>query len=116
MSRESYAATVMGWRRFLDALDEELAKAPGIERQAVELAAMYVRAQQLVNERNAHRAAMQAATRELQDTLRNGRVTATYLRKAVQVHLGLGSNTLVKFGITPSKSPFRRKKTAEPKD
>lgn len=116
MSRESYAATVMGWRMFLDALDEELANAPEMERQTVELAALYVRAQQLVNERNAHRAAMQTATRELQETLRNGRITVTYLRNALKVRFGLGSVTLGKFGITPSKSPFWRKKTAEPRD
>ena len=116
MSRESYAATVMGWRMFLDALDEELANAPDMERQVAELAAMYVRAQQLVHERNAHRAAMQTATRELQETLRNGRTTVTYLRNALKVRFGLGSLKLGKFGITPSKSPVWGKKTDEPQD
>ena len=116
MSRESYAATVMGWRMFLDALDEELANAPEMEREVVELAAMYVRAQQLVHERNVHRAAMQTATRELQETLRNGRSTLTYLRQAVKLRLGRGSVMLGKFGITPSKSPFWRKEAAETQD
>lgn len=116
MSRESYAATVMGWRMFLDALDEELANAPEMEREVVELAAMYVRAQQLVHERNVHRAAMQTATRELQETLRNGRTTLSYLRQALKIRLGPGSLKLGKFGIRPSKSPFWRKMTNETQD
>jgi hypothetical protein len=116
MSRESYAATVMGWRMFLDALNEELAKAPDMERQVAELAAMYIRAQQLVNERNALQAAMQTATRELQAILDTGRVTATYLRKSVKYRFGRDSEQMVQFGMRPARKRSRRKKSDDPQE
>jgi hypothetical protein len=116
MARESYPTTIAGWRRFLDALDEELAKAPHMEKQVAALAALYLRAQQLVNERDAHRVAMQTATRELQETLRTGRVTSTYLQSAVKTKLGVDSEQLVRFGITRSRDRYRRKKAADPQD
>jgi len=116
VSRESYAATVMGWRMFLDALSEELANAKENKRQVAELAAMYVRAQQLVNERAAHQAAMQTATRELQAILRTGRVTVSYLRSSMKIRFGLDSERLVQFGIKPSRRRSRRKKTDTPQE
>lgn len=116
MPRESYATTVAGWRMFLDALDEELAGAPEIKKQVAELAAMYVRAQQLVNERNELQAAMQAATRELQTLLQNGRVTTTYLRASLKIKFGADSEKLVQFRIPRSRDRYRRKKAAKPQD
>ena len=63
-------------------------------------------------ERNALRAAMQTATRELQSLLDTGRVTATYLRKAVRYRYGRDSERLVQFGIRPARKRSRRKKAA----
>ena len=116
MSRESYVATVTGWRVFLDALDEELAKAPEIERQVAELAAMYIRAQQLVSERNALMASMQAATRELQGILQNGRITASHLHRAIRFRFGRDSDKLIQFGLKPARKRSRRRKAAAPKE
>jgi hypothetical protein len=101
---------------FLDALSEELANAKENKRQVAELAAMYVRAQQLVNERAAHQAAMQTATRELQAILRTGRVTVSYLRSSMKIRFGLDSERLVQFGIKPSRRRSRRKKTDTPQE
>jgi hypothetical protein len=78
VSRESYLTTVAGWMQFLQSLDKDLARSEAMERQVALLAALYVRAEKLVQERDALRASMQTATRELQETLRAGRTALDY--------------------------------------
>jgi hypothetical protein len=115
VSRESYAATIVGWRRFLDGLDENLAKTKAMQRQVAMLTALYVRAQELVNERANHRAAMQTATRELQEVLRTGRTATAYLRTAVRAHVPRDSPELHKLGIKLGGRPSGRKKAPAPR-
>ena len=115
MSRESYAATIVGWRRFLDGLDENLAKSKAMQRQVAMLTALYVRAQELVSKRDSLRASMQTATRELQEVLRTGRTATDYLRAAVRVEVPRNSPELRKLGIKLGGRPSRRKKAPAPR-
>jgi hypothetical protein len=115
MSRESYAATIVGWRRFLDGLDENLAKSKAMQRQVAMLTAMYVRAQELVIERDTLRASMQIATGELQEALRTGRTALASLRAGVRVQVPRNSPTLQKLGIKVGGRPSGRKKAPAPK-
>lgn len=115
MSRDSYAATIVGWQRFLDGLDEDLAKSEPMKRQMALLLAMYVRAQELVRQRDDLRASMQTATRELQDVLRTGRTAAAYLRTAVKVQVPRDSPELVKLGIKLGGRPSGRRKSSAPR-
>jgi seryl-tRNA synthetase len=110
MSRESYAATIVRWRRYLDGLDENLAKSKAMQRQVAVLTALYVRAQELVRERDSLRASMQTTTRELQEVLRTGRTATAYLRAAVRAHVPRDSPELHKLGIKLGGRPRGRKK------
>ncbi|HEX5718102.1 MAG TPA: hypothetical protein VF179_18215 [Thermoanaerobaculia bacterium] len=115
MSRESYAATIVGWRRYLDGLDENLAKSKGMQRQVVLLTTLHVRAQELVRQRDSLRASMQTTTRELQEVLRTGRTAAAYLRTAVKAHVPRDSPELHKLGIKLGGRPSGRKKAPAPR-
>ena len=115
MSRESYVATIIRWRRYLDGLDEDLAKSKANERQMALLAALYVRAQELVRDRDNLRASMQTATRELQEVLRTGRTATAYLRAAVRAEVPRNSPELHKLGIKVGGRP-RRKKAPAPQE
>lgn len=109
MSRESYAATILRWRRYLDGLDEDLARSKATERQVALLAALYARAQELVRERDNLRASMQAATRELQEVLRQGRTATAYLSAAVKFEFPRNSPERHKLGIKVGGRPRRKK-------
>ncbi len=115
MSRESYAATILRWRRYLDGLDENLAKSKAAEHQVALLAALYARAQELVRERDNLRASMQAATRELQEVLRQGRTATAYLGAAVKAEVPRNRSELHKLGIKLGGRP-RRKKAPAPQE
>ena len=115
MSRENYVNTVESWRRLIDPMDEQEANATDIRKQRAELDAMYKRAQELARHRAELRAAMQTATRELQATLKDGRIIASYLRKALQYLHGRDSEQLVRFGIRPDRRRSWRKREAESK-
>ncbi|HYN23076.1 MAG TPA: hypothetical protein VE078_19105, partial [Thermoanaerobaculia bacterium] len=114
--RENYAATVTAWRQFLDSVDEEIAQLPYVKRLVVQLEAMYGRAQELIQKRAALQAAKQAATRELQELLPNGRVAINCVRKTLRLEFGKTSERLVQYGIKPYRGRARRKKDQEPKE
>lgn len=116
VSRESYLTTVAGWRQFLQSLDKDLARSEAMERQVALLATLYVRAEKLVQERDALRASMQTATRELQETLRAGRTALDYLRTAVRVQVPPKSPKLRTLGIKMGGRPSRRKKASAPRE
>lgn len=110
MPREPFARTIERWRQFLGQVEETGAAIPGMEGKRAELAAMYERALQLVAERAAHQAAMQTATRELQEILEKGRMKLTLLRAGLKEDLGDGNERLAAFGIRPSRKGSRRRK------
>lgn len=110
MPRENYAATVGAWRQFLDSVDEEIAQMPYAQEVALKLETMYGRAQELVLERAALQAAKQAATRDLQEILVDGRIAINYIRKALRYKLGKENPQLVRYGIQPYRRRKRSKK------
>jgi seryl-tRNA synthetase len=116
MSRESYAATIIRWRRYLDGLDEDLAKSNATVNQVALLTALYGRAQELVRERDNLRASMQTTTRELQEVLRQGRTATAYLSAAVKVEFPRNSPELHKLGIKVGGRPRGRKKAPTPQE
>ena len=116
MSRESYLTTVVRWRLFLASVDKDLAKSEAMKRQVALLAALYVQAEKLVQERAALRVSMQTATRELQEVLRNGRTVLDYLQTAVKVQVPPESSELRKLGIKSGGRPSRRKKAPAPQE
>jgi hypothetical protein len=113
MPRESFAATVEAWGRFLRQLDETAVEIPGFTGKKEELEEMYARAKQLVAERNALEAAKLKATHELRQILDKGRMRHTVLRQNLKLHLGDQNAMLTAYGIRDKRGrPKRRKASA----
>lgn len=110
MPRETFATTVEKWRRLLGQLEVSGVRIPEMDGLKTDLAAMYERAHQLVTERAAHQAAMQTATRELQEILEKGRIKLTVLRLGLKQELGETSEQLAAFDIRPHRKGSRRRK------
>lgn len=116
MPREKFADTVEKWGRFVRQVNETGIEIPGTGNVKDELEEMYRRAHQLVLERDAHTAAKQAATRELQEILEKGRIKLTMLRQSLKVHLGYGNEELTAYDIRPSRGRSRRSKKSAPQE
>lgn len=116
MPRENYVATVSAWRQFIDSVDEEIAQMPQVQDLVAQLEVMYGRAQELVLERAALQAAKQAATRELQEILPNGRIAINCLRKTLRYKFGKENPRLIQYGIRPYRRRTRSKKEKAPED
>jgi hypothetical protein len=113
MPRESFAATVEAWGRFLRQLDETGVEIPGFAGKKQELEEMYARAKELVARRNALAAAQQTATHELRQILDKGRMRHTVLRQNLKLLLGDHNEILTAYDMRPNRGrPRRRKKPA----
>ncbi|MES1242739.1 MAG: hypothetical protein ABUT39_14075 [Acidobacteriota bacterium] len=112
MPRESFAATVEAWGRFLRQLEETGVEIPGFEGKKEELKEMYARATQLVVERNALDAAKQKATHELREILDKGRMRHTVLRQNLKLQLGDQNAMLTAYGIRDKRGRPKRRKTS----
>jgi hypothetical protein len=113
MPRQPRADTLQRWKRLIDSLAEDADGIPGLQEYRAQLEEMYNRAVQLVAERAAHDAAKQAATRELNEILEDGRKTLTVMRLWLQEHHGNRSERLIEFDIRPFRSRPRKKKPAQ---
>jgi hypothetical protein len=110
VSRENQADTIESWRRLL-AMDEEAKKyPPHLKKRRAKLAAMYKRLVNLRAEQAALAAAKQKVSQEIQTTLEEGRVTATFLRAGLRDHFGNRSERLIEFGVRPFRGGRPRKK------
>ncbi len=116
MPRETFAVTVEKWGRFVRQVNQSGIEIPGIGSTKDELEEMYRRAYQLVRERDAHEAAKQAATRELQAMLEQGRLKLNMLRQSLKVHLGYDNEALAAYDIQPFRSRSKRSRKASPEE
>lgn len=110
MPRQNYSATVESWRRIFDSLDETTAELPHIEMPRAKLAAIYERVVELHRQQAALTAAKQAATKEIEELLEEGRMTATSLRFNLKEHYGNRSPKLIEHGVQPFRGGRPRKK------
>lgn len=113
MARQNHADTMEGWRRILDSTDEEAAEFPALKSARTKLARAYGRILELQAEQSRMAAAKQAATREMQTLLVEGRKTANVLRVGLKLHHGNRSERLVEHGIKPFRGGRPRKKKPE---
>ena len=114
MARQNQADTLLRFKRLLDALPEDPPELPELKTARAKLGAMHDRLQTLYAEQAAMTAAKQAATREIETVLEEGRRTANFLRLGLQTHYGKTSERLVEFGIQPFRGRSRRKKQPAP--
>lgn len=112
MPRESFAATVGSWKLLIDSVGANSGDFQQFEQKREQLEALFARARQLLAERDAHDAAKQLATRELQGVLEEGRMLATFLRQTAKQRYGNRSEKLVEFGVQPRRRRPRRRASA----
>lgn len=113
MARQNHADTMEVWRRLLDSTDEEAAEYPELKTARTKLARMHKRVLELHAEQARLTAAKQAATREMQTLLEEGRKTANVLRVGLKLYHGNRSERLVEHGIKPFRGGRRRKQKPE---
>ena len=112
MPRRSHADTIEVWRRILDSTDEEAKEYPELKPARTKLAKTHKRVVELSVEQSRLAAAKQAATREMQELLEEGRRTANVLRVGLRMRHGNKSPKLIEHGIEPVRSGRPRKKKA----
>lgn len=87
---------------------------PHLEVLREKLVMTEAEADQLVIERDFHKAQKQEATRKLQAALEDGRRTAHALQAGLRLHFGPSSEQLSAFGMKPSRGRKRSKTKASP--
>jgi hypothetical protein len=114
MSRESYGATVQGWKTLGGGLETNVGDNPNLEDHRLMLADLAEKADALLAQRNALEAEKQAVTRELQTILVQGRRVASLLRAGMKLRYGNRSEKLIEFGLRPLRRRSRKPKDGEP--
>jgi len=109
MARQARSDTLQRWSRFLGSLAEGRSGIPELEQHRARLQEMYEQARRLDQERAAHAAAKQAATRELNEILENGQKIVTLMRIWLREHHGNRSEKLVEFDVKPFRGRPRKK-------
>jgi hypothetical protein len=114
MSRESYGATVQGWKTLGGGLEVNAGDNRNLEEHRLVLADLAEKADALLAQRNALEAEKQAVTRELQTILEEGRRVASLLRAGMKLRYGNRSEKLVEFGVRPFHRRSRKPADGEP--
>jgi hypothetical protein len=100
-------STIVGaWEQLLVAMLANAGQFLHVEEQRNRLQQLLERARQLATEQDAHTAAKQAASKEMEVVLADGKKLATFLRNAVTERYGNRNEKLVEFGL----QPFRRRR------
>lgn len=116
MPRTNHADTVSRWRLLAVTMAEHLDEFPELADHHARLTEMLQRVDALVQERSRLQAEKQAATRELQSSLEDGRKLANFLRLFLKTHFGNRNEKLVKFGVRPYRRRTRRTEEPAPQD
>ena len=104
--RTVFSTIVGGWEQLLVALLANVQQFLHLEEQRNRLQQLLERARQLATEQDLHTAARQAASKELEVILADGKKLATFLRNGVKERYGNRNEKLVEFGL----QPFRRRR------
>jgi hypothetical protein len=109
MAREpKYGVTLNGWDRLLAALEANAAEFPQFDGYRDALKAKLAVAQEASTQQAALAASKQAATKNLQGVLVEGRKLANFLRNGVRQHFGNRAEKLTEFDLKPLRSRVRK--------
>lgn len=113
MPRTRTVETIADWETLTNRVTEEdRENDPALKVAYEKLMGFLVEIHQLITVRNFHEARKQEATHRIQGLLEGGRLEATFVRAAIKMQHGKGSEELVRFGM----KPFRGKKRAKKKE
>ncbi len=109
MAREpKYGVTLNGWDRLLAALEANAAEFPQFDSYREALKAKLAVAQEASTQQTALAASKQAATKNLQGVLVDGRKLANFLRNGVRQHFGNRAEKLTEFDLKPLRTRARK--------
>ena len=113
MPRQSTQAGKLGdLRRFLAALDANVADLAHLEVPRVKLKGLLTQAVQIDLEQSVRTAAKQEATKQLKLLLIEAERLSTVLRFSIKEHYGIRSEKLAEFGLQPFRGVTRKPKPA----
>lgn len=111
MAKETTQTGILGdLQRLRASTDANAAEIPHMEGTRLKLGALLDRATEINQQQAALTASRQAASKELQQLLREGQRLATILRLGLKEHYGIRSEKLAEFHL----QPFRGRRIAKP--
>ena len=113
-SETTYSGILGELRRFQASMEAKIGEIPHLEPSRVHFGQILSRAQDLVRQQAAATAEKQSLTQQLKAALTDGRRLATLLRKGLQQHYGIRSETLTEFGLQPFRGRKVKGKTPQP--
>jgi hypothetical protein len=106
---DSYTQTTGDWEDVLAAAKENEALLPDLQAERTALEQSLAKAKGLKEQQNSFRAARQATTQDLKQTLVDGRQLAEKVRDAAKFKIGRRSERLVQFKVAPLRKRAPRK-------
>lgn len=104
----SYADYVQDWESLAAAVQENLSLLPNVEGHLGELSDAMDELRQVKAVQELHAGARQKATQDLGNALELGKEAAVKLRGYVKAKLGPRNELLVRFGMAPVRTRYRR--------
>jgi len=103
MPNESYARTMGKLRRRCRAVEANIEEVPQLQEPLERLSSLLARADELLGQQAALRAAKQEVSKELGEVIIEGRRVLAFVDTSLRFHYGKSSEKLVEFG----QKPFR---------
>jgi hypothetical protein len=109
--KTSFADTVVDLEQLITSMSSNTTLVPGAEKFRAPLEELLAKLKTLSSAQKTLRADKQQRSRDLKDTLREGRRLASDVRAVIRGEVGIRSEKLVEFGIAPLRPRVRRTKT-----
>lgn len=108
-----YGKVFRDWEGLLGAAEKRSSQLPGVDDFKAALTALLAQAKDLKLKQEGFDGDKKATTEKLQSTVKEGRDAASMLRSFVKSRIGLRTEVLKEFGISPSTSRKRTSKAAK---
>ena len=108
-----YGKIFRDWDGLLGAAEKRAALLPGVDDHKAALAALLAKARELKLQQEGFSGDKKATTEQLRSLVKEGRDAASMLRAFVKSRIGLRTEVLKEFGISPSRSRKRAVKPPE---
>jgi hypothetical protein len=108
-----YGKIFRDWDGLLGAAEKRAAMLPGVDDHKAALAALLAKAREMKLKQEGFSGDKKETTEQLKSLVKEGRDAASMLRAFVKSRLGLRTEVLKEFGITPTRSHKRAAKTPE---
>jgi hypothetical protein len=108
-----YGKIFRDWDGLLGAAEKRAALLPGVEGLKASLEALLAQAKEMKLQQEGFSGDKKETTEKLRNLVKEGRDAASMLRAFVKSRIGLRTEVLKEFGITPTRSRKRAVKTPE---